>query len=433
MIELLLNELLSTFPFHFLAYIPFYKKLKYSPLKTFLRVCMCQIFYLGIFTLLTLAGFSSVWVQYLAVPIFGVLFCLLVQADRGMILFFYMFILDYLLVIRAAAFCICEKLFGFNFFSWQSGFITLFLILCTILLMVKAMSHITKGLCSVSVPSFWRTAWLLPCSVTLILLLLTGDIRNGTVTISALLARVLLLICMFLISHFMILFIQQLKEQLETNTRNQAMERLLQIQHDQYSMLQARIAENRRARHDFRQHLRVIQDCVKRGDLEDLKSYLAEYEKQFPSHSDHIYCNSYAVNAILAFYADKAENHSICLDVKIQMSDTPVIPETEFCVLLGNLLENALDACQTGRSESKTSQPFIRVCAIQIGTSTLSITVDNTSVFKPTWINEKLVSTKAAGSGIGTESIRMIAEQYRGDARFEWKDGVFYASVMLNP
>lgn len=433
MIELLLNELLSTFPFHFLAYIPFYKKLKYSPLETVLLVCMCQIFYLGIFTILTLAGFSSVWVQYLAVPIFGVLFCLLVQADRGMILFFYMFILDYLLVIRAAAFCICEKLFGFNFFSWQSGFITLFLILCTILLMVKAMSHITKGLCSVSVPSFWRTAWLLPCSVTLILLLLTGDIRSGTVTISDLLARVLLLICMFLISHFMILFIQQLKEQLETNTRNQAMERLLQIQHDQYSMLQARIAENRRARHDFRQHLRVIQDCVKRGDLEDLKSYLAEYEKQFPSHSDHIYCNSYAVNAILAFYADKAENHNIRLDVKIQMSDTPVIPETEFCVLLGNLLENALDACQTGRSESKTSQPFIRVCAIQIGTSTLSITVDNTSVFKPTWINEKLVSTKAAGSGIGTESIRMIAEQYRGDARFEWKDGVFYASVMLNP
>lgn len=433
MIELLLNELLSTFPFHFLAYIPFYKKLKYSPLGTFLRVCMCQIFYLGIFTILILAGFSSVWVQYLAVPIFGVLFCLLVQADRGMILFFYMFILDYLLVIRAAAFCICEKLFGFNLFSWQSGFITLFLILCTILLMVKAMSHITKGLCSVSVPSFWRTAWLLPCSVTLILLLLTGDIRSGTVTISALLARVLLLICMFLISHFMILFIQQLKEQLETNTRNQAMERLLQIQHDQYSMLQARIAENRRARHDFRQHLRVIQDCVKRGDLEDLKSYLAEYEKQFPSHSDHIYCNSYAVNAILAFYADKAENHNIRLDVKIQMSDTPVIPETEFCVLLGNLLENALDACQTGRPESKTSQPFIRVCAIQTGTSTLSITVDNTSVFKPTWINEKLVSTKAAGSGIGTESIRMIAEQYRGDARFEWRDGVFYASVMLNP
>ena len=149
-----------------------------------------------------------------------------------------MFILDYLLVIALLHFCICEKLFGFNFFSWQSGFITLFLILCTILLMVKAMTISQKACVLFRSPSFWKTAWLLPCSVTLILLLLTGDIRNGTVTISALLARVLLLICMFLISHFMILFIQQLKEQLETSTRNQAMERLLQIQHDQYSMLQ---------------------------------------------------------------------------------------------------------------------------------------------------------------------------------------------------
>ena len=48
-------------------------------------------------------------------------------------------------------------------------------------------------------------------------------------------------------------------------------------------------------------------------------------------------------------------------------------------------------------------------------------------------MNEKLVSTKPAGSGIGTESIRMIAEQYHGDARFEWRNRVFYASVLLNP
>ena len=433
MIELLLNELLSTFPFHILAYVPLHKELKYSPWGTFFRVCIGQMLYLIIFAILTILGFSSIWVQYLAIPLFGIMFCLLVRAEVGTIMFLYMFILDYLMVIRAAAFCICQKLFGYNSFSWQTGLVTLALILCTIFFMTKALTHIMEGLTSVSVPRFWKTAWLLPCSVTLILLVLTGDIRSGTVTVSALLARILLLICMFLISHFMVLFIQQLKEQLEVNARSQAMERLLQIQHDQYSMLQVRIAENRRARHDFRQHLRVIQDCANRGDLEDLKSYLADYEKQFPTHSDHIYCNSYAVNAILAFYADKAENSNIRLDVKIQMSDTPVIPETEFCVLLGNLLENALDACQIGRSDHETSKPFIRVCAVQIGASTLSITVDNTSVFKPTWINEKLVSTKASGSGIGTESIRMIAEQYHGDARFEWRDGVFFASVMLNP
>ena len=44
-----------------------------------------------------------------------------------------------------------------------------------------------------------------------------------------------------------------------------------------------------------------------------------------------------------------------------------------------------------------------------------------------------LLSTKHSGYGIGTESIRMIAERYHGDARFAWKDGIFYASIMLNP
>ena len=51
---------------------------------------------------------SSVWVQYLALPCFGVLFKLIVDAEIGMILFLYLFIIDYLLVVRAAAFYICQ-------------------------------------------------------------------------------------------------------------------------------------------------------------------------------------------------------------------------------------------------------------------------------------------------------------------------------------
>lgn len=433
MIELFLNEFLSTFPFHILACVPFHKRLRHSPWKTCLWVCGFELGYLLLFMFLIQIGLSSVWVQYLALPCFGVLFKLMVDAEIGMILFIYLFIIDYLLVVRAAAFCICQALFGYNFFSWETGLVTFLLVLCSIYFMAKAMTRTVEGLSSVSIPSFWNTAWLLPASVTLILLLLTGNIRSGTITIAALMARFMLLICMFLISHFMILFIQQLREQLEANARSEAMERLLQIQHDQYTMLQSRIIENRRARHDFRQHLRVIQDCANRGDLEDLKSYLADYEKQHLTHSDRVYCNNYALNAILSFYADKAESAGIQFNIHIQLSDSPVIPETKLCVLLGNLLENALDACQTGCSGSENTPPFIRLSAVQTGTSTLSITTDNTSAFSPTWMNEKLVSTKPAGSGIGTESIRMIAEQYHGDARFEWRDGVFYASVLLNP
>lgn len=102
----------------------------------------------------------------------------MVDAESGMILFLYLFIIDYLLVVRAAAFCICQALFGYNFFSWETGLVTFLLVLCSIYFMAKAMTRTVEGLSSVSIPSFWNTAWLLPASVTLILLLLTGNIQR---------------------------------------------------------------------------------------------------------------------------------------------------------------------------------------------------------------------------------------------------------------
>ena len=92
---------------------------------------------------------------------------------------------------------------------------------------------------------------------------------------------------------------------------------------------------------------------------------------------------------------------------------------------MGNLLENALDAC----AASKTAR-FIRLHIRQQGS--LYLTMDNTSDQPPLSDEKRLISSKHDGFGIGTESVRMTAERYNGDARFEWREGVFYASVMLS-
>lgn len=42
------------------------------------------------------------------------------------------------------------------------------------------------------------------------------------------------------------------------------------------------------------------------------------------------------------------------------------------------------------------------------------------------------LSSKRKGKGIGTESVKYIAAKYNGVAKFEYGDGMFYASVMLN-
>ena len=155
--------------------------------------------------------------------------------------------------------------------------------------------------------------------------------------------------------------LEQLREQLEANARSEAMERLLQIQRDQYTMLQSRIIENRRARHDFRQHLRVIQDCANRGDLEDLKSYLANYEKQHPTHSDRVYCNNYALTPFFPSMQIRRKAPESSLTSTFSCPITRSSRRRNCACFSENLLENALDACQTGCSGSENTPPFIRL------------------------------------------------------------------------
>lgn len=475
MTELIINEALNTFPFLFVGYLPAQESLRFSKRRTLLRMVLWECGYLCIFGLLVEFGFSAVYVQYLAAPMFLILMMVNFRADKWIILFHFIFTIDYLLAIRAATFFLCENNIALDFYSWQAGLVTLIMTVSTLIPMSTFLHEILKTLMSVEIHDFWMTAWLLPFVATTMILLLTGTIRDGHISSLALLARILLLLCMFMLSHLLILFMKNLQEQIIASERNKTMENLLRVQTEQFEMLKTRIMESRRARHDFRHHRMVLQDMADRNDLHGIQTYLAEYNAEHADTPSKTYSNNPTVNAVVAYYAGHAEAAGIRFTARVQLPEHLLIPDPVFCVLLGNLLENAVDACKTELSrgassdaasaganagglvtEAETveagaagtaidpragvtasadlrSDQAIRVIVKQNGDAFLSIAVDNTCSRKPIWDDGELVSTKHEGHGVGTVSIRYIAQRYDGDARFEWRDGIFYASVMLNP
>lgn len=480
MTELIINEALNTFPFLFVGYLPAQEGLRFSKRRTLLRMVLWECVYLCIFGFLVKFGFPAVYVQYLAAPMFLALMMVNFRTDKWIILFHFIFTIDYLLAIRAATFFLCENNIALDFYSWQAGLVTLIMTVSTLIPMSTFLHEILKTLMSVEIHDFWMTAWLLPFVATTMILLLTGDIRSGHVSSLALLARILLLLCMFMLSHLLILFMKNLQEQIIASERNKTMENLLRVQTEQFEMLKTRIMESRRARHDFRHHRMVLQDMADRNDLHGIQTYLAEYNAEHADTPSKTYSNNPTVNAVVAYYAGHAEAAGIRFTARVQLPEHLLIPDPIFCVLLGNLLENAVDACKTelsrgalsgaasadanaggpvteaGGSITETgaasaadtaidpragvtasadvrSDQAIRVIVKQNGDACLSIAVDNTCSRKPIWDDDELVSTKHEGHGVGTVSIRYIAQRYDGDARFEWRDGIFYASVMLNP
>ena len=156
----------------------------------------------------------------------------------------------------------------------------------------------------------------------------------------------------------MLLLLYQFYRMAQESVRNLTLiqeNQMLELESRRYAQLREYMAQTRRLRHDFRQHLTVIRDCADRGDLASLKDYLSDYEKMFQPQEIRSYCKNYAINAILSFYAEQAEKNGITMQVSIQMDDPPVIPETEFCVLIGNLLEMRWTRVQASMRKSSLS------------------------------------------------------------------------------
>ncbi|NBI19289.1 GHKL domain-containing protein, partial [Neglecta sp. X4] len=203
--------------------------------------------------------------------------------------------------------------------------------------------------------------------------------------------------------------------------------RFLQMQAAQYRILQKSIEDTRRARHDLRQHFKALQGCVESGDIDRVAEYVKAYGESLPPDAVRRFCKNYAVDAVLHYYGEQAVRQQTDMEVSVQMEEETIIPQPEFCALLGNLLENAIDACAGSKAPR-----IIRLHIRQQGKQALYLTLDNTSDQPPKSDDGRFLSSSHDGFGVGTESVRVTVERYSGDTRFEWKDGMFYVSVMLS-
>jgi len=199
----------------------------------------------------------------------------------------------------------------------------------------------------------------------------------------------------------------------------------LSMQAMQYDNLQEKITEARRAKHDVRHHIALMQEYLNSGNLEALSDYLKRYNESLPDDSIIRFCENTAANTVLIYFAQQAESSGIEYAVKADIPNNIFVSETDISILFGNLLENAVDACKEQRDGNKK----IDVRASFSGGS-LCVTVDNTCSGKIKYTADgELASTKHSGAGLGTQSVKSIAKHYNGVCKFEAKDGIFYASV----
>lgn len=188
-----------------------------------------------------------------------------------------------------------------------------------------------------------------------------------------------------------------------------------------------RIAEMMRVwRHDFHNYLEVLQIHLEKQDYEQLKKYIGETKQDFQYALSLYATGNSSVDAIIASKLLIANSHKI--DVRISINPIPSLPvsETQMCVLLGNLLDNAIEACLKIGDSKK------RYVNIHIGSKKgmLVVKIENSANGN---YNDHFTSSKPTGDhGYGLARAKQIVGSAGGTFRIEHSEDEF-AVVLLFP
>jgi len=427
----LASQLISVIPCHFLAYYTFRDHLKIRIWKIAALLCLIQGTTTVLYAYTAAAGAPRQELPFLTAPLIMLIFFACVRADKFKLLFLYIFIMDYIMIIRGIAACLgvwfLRDDLNMGLYAPVNPLIQLAILAVSFPFMLHFFNSAKNRVLQIDAPYFWRTAWLVPALTTTIVLIYTGTLTLEQVRSWQFLpARFLLLACMFLIYSSLLRSLETFRRQAALTEQTALQENLLVLQQTQYDQLLRYMDQIRTARHDLRHHWEAVRAYLNAGDQEGLRSYLDAYGKELPVNTQQLFCKNFAVNAVLNFYAEACRREQTEFTAKVNLPDSLPVSEPELCALLGNLLENALDAC---RKVTKTA-PFIRLGGYVDGNHVV-LTVDNSCENIPAQENGRFLSSKHSGCGIGIFSVRSTAERTGGTAEFSCKDGVFYASVLL--
>ena len=272
----------------------------------------------------------------------------------------------------------------------------------------------------------WYVFWVLPVVFILLNLFMiprypttlqTGRVLQVYIGMSI----ALLFLMLFFNAIFLLMAIS-----INRNVRLQQENQLLSMQQQRYESLKAAIEEARQARHDLRHQLCQLAALAEEGDLEKIKAYLSGAVSRIPSLEMH-FCENRAADGVVGYYCALAKREQIPFSVQLDLPECLPVDEINLCLVLSNLLENALEASL----RTAPARRRIKLTAYLHGNSLALIQVENTY---DGVIREKdgvFQSSKRKGDGVGLQSVRHIAEKSGGVSTVTYQDGVFRARVML--
>lgn len=196
-----------------------------------------------------------------------------------------------------------------------------------------------------------------------------------------------------------------------------------------YTELETAIEKNRQLSHDLKNHILVLKHFKMEGDYEGIDKYIEEIEQNFFDIKRIVWTGNQIADMLLEQKRILAEQEGIAFTIQAAPVAEWMFDNSETCSLLGNLLDNAIEACM--RMDYNANK-WVSV-KIENQKQLLFIKIENSINEAPVMEKGRPVSVKGDKKrhGYGLKNVERILNKYDGTIAYLSRDKTFQIKLLI--
>lgn len=179
-------------------------------------------------------------------------------------------------------------------------------------------------------------------------------------------------------------------------------------------------------RHDYHNHIQALQASMALEKYDDVNAYLIQLNDDLTTVDTTVKTGRVMVDAILNGKMNIASQNCIPVNVKAAIPEGTPVSDVDLCVIIGNLLDNAIEENKKLPEEDR----FLRVYIGKKNTQ-FYLAFTNAAGKKQDKLGRAFLSSKGSGHGFGLARVEGTVRKYGGLFSADSEDGGFTAEILI--
>lgn len=217
----------------------------------------------------------------------------------------------------------------------------------------------------------------------------------------------------------------------EFKEKSEILNEQIKNQYNHYIELEKYYSEIFRIKHDIKNHNNIISVLLQNGEYNKLKNYMDKYNKNIINlENEVLICKNKIIDAICLSKRSICKEKGINIKFDIKVPEVINIDDLDLCIIYGNILDNAIEACN--RIADQNKEKFIDIKS-NIVKGYLTIKIVNSKDGVSIKRNDKFITLKKdkKNHGIGLYSVQKSVDKYNGQVILKDKEEVFTTCIIV--